>query len=93
MDALGGNPEYVERILAIDYEGITSMAHQQRDVIDSFPDPKDATDQDHRDFYNATSGFDGDYRQKIADRYSDTPETASRAGRKYNNAINSRIRE
>ena len=93
VDALGGNPEYVERILAIDYEGITSMAHQQRDVIDSFPDTKDATDQDHRDFYNATSNFDGDARQKIADKYSDTPESASRAGRMYHNAINSRIRE
>jgi len=93
VDGLGGNLAYVDALLDIEHQGITSMAHQQRDVIDSFPDPKDATDQDHRDFYNATSGFDGDYRQKIADRYSDTPETASRAGRKYNNAINSRIRE
>ena len=25
VDALGGNPEYVERILAIDYEGITAL--------------------------------------------------------------------
>ena len=93
VDALGGDPEYVERILGIDYEGITSLAHQQRDVIDTFPDPKDATDQDHRDFYNATSNYEGDERQKIADRYSDTPETASRAGRMYGDAMNSRIRK
>ena len=93
VDALGGDPEYVERILGIDYEGITSLAHQQRDVIDTFPDPKDATPQDHRDAYSATSNYDADARQKIADKYSDTPEDASRAGRMYHNAMNSRIRK
>lgn len=92
VDALGGDPEYVERILAIDYEGITSLAHQQRDVIDTFPDFKDATPQDYRDAYSATSNYDGDARQRIADKYSDTPEQARRAGRMYNNAMNSRIR-
>ena len=92
VDALGGDPEYVERILAIDYEGITSLAHQQRDVIDTFPDFKDATPQDYRDAYSATSNYDGDARQRIADKYSDTPEQARRAGRMYHNAMNSRIR-
>jgi|TARA_R110000751_G_C13538482_1_gene454795 hypothetical protein len=93
VDGLGGNPEYVDALLNIEYQGVTSMAHQHRDVIDTFPDPKDATDQDHRDFYNATSNYEGEERQKIADRYSDTPETASRAGRMYGDAMNSRIRK
>jgi hypothetical protein len=93
VDALGGNPTYVDTLLDMEYQGVTSMAHQQRDVIDSFPDYEDATDQDTKDFYNATSNYDGDARQKIADRHSGTPDTKREAGRRYNDTINSRIRK
>ena len=93
VDGLGGNPAYVDALLDMEYQGVTSMAHQQRDVVDSFPDYEDATDQDTKDFYNATSNYEGAARQKIADRYSDTPETASRAGRMYGDAMNSRTRK
>ena len=93
VDGLGGNPEYVDALLNIEYQGVTSMAHQHRDVIDTFPDPKDATPQDHKDFYDATVNHEYDARQKIEDRYYDTPETASRAGRMYHNTSNSRIRK
>ena len=91
VDALGGNPEYVEAIMAMDYEGITAMANQQRDVIDTFPEFEDATEQDTKDFYNATKNDDGFARQKIADNYDDVPGRAKEAGRRYHTAINSRI--
>jgi len=94
IDALGGDPSYVDYILDMEYQEITSLAHQQRDDIDKHgsytDDPAMENEPDaDPDFYNRMAALNKSHPTSDG-RYSDTPERSKEAMRRYKDAYNSR---
>ena len=90
VDALGGDPSYVDYILDMEYQEITSLAHQQRDDIDSSgPLTNDSEPDFDPDFYNSVDALQKAHPQ-VDGRYSDTPERSKEALRRYDDTYNSR---
>ena len=89
VDVLGGSPTYVDDILEMIAQRIIPLAHDHEDVSDSFPPTDEMTDQDNRDFYNATVGQESEARKAI-DKHSLSPSQRKAAQDMYMGTTNAR---
>jgi hypothetical protein len=93
IDALDGDPSYIDYILDMDAQRIIPLAHAHQDTVDSFPPPEEMTGQEVEDFYAATSNQEGEAFNAIENEYSKSPSQRKSAGRNYFGTSNSRIRK